>query len=49
MLYAVAHPEPEQGKRTDLFGGQISLPASKASISQARTVLREAPDLVDGV
>jgi hypothetical protein len=46
MLYAVAHPEPEKGGRGKLLGDRT---VSRERVSVARTVLRDAPDLVDGV
>jgi hypothetical protein len=40
-FYAMAYPDPEQGKRTDLPGNRGSSPVSHA-------VLREAPELFPG-
>jgi hypothetical protein len=47
MLYAVAYPDPEQGKRTDLFPDETSRPG-KVMLSKARAVLSEAPRLFPG-
>jgi hypothetical protein len=55
MLYAIAYPEPERGKRTDLSGksDKLELGVSRGHaqnlLSQARAVLREAPDLTKDV
>jgi hypothetical protein len=48
MVAARLFPEPEQGKRTTCLDiKQVGV--SKTAISQARTVLALAPDLVDEV
>jgi hypothetical protein len=46
MLYAAAHPEPEKGGRGKRAGDRR---VSHQRIAEARALLRDGPDLVDGV
>jgi len=48
MVLAMAHPEPKRGMHSEL-SGSTSLGFDKALLSQARAVLRNAPDLRDKV
>ena len=48
MLYAVAYPEPAKGGRGKK-NSSVSEGFSDTRLSYARTVLREAPDLAEGV
>jgi hypothetical protein len=47
MLLAMAYPEPEKGGRGNKGKALETERFSAARLSQARTVLREAPDLAD--